>query len=422
MPAALRELPIWVYWQAEWKPDRAGGGRWSKTPYCVWTRNKKARSNDSTTWVTYDDACEQWPHVRMDGLGIMIRHGLVGMDIDNCVDPDTREINSIAKGILEVLGAYCEYSPTGTGIKALFYGSREDLLGLPELRDIQLKDLPIKIKIPLGFEVETYDHSSPRYFTITGNRVEGFPADIVDCRKAFRSLYVNIYKTELPKAKEHSQRRQRADVTLREVTSLGVADDKVIQLALAARNGDKFRSLYVDGSLSGHLDDQSRADLALCQNLAFWVGADEARIDRLFRSSALMRPKWERDDYRSRTIDLAITNQVEYYEWTNHLDGEDEAKLDEVFAKKPTSPLMMSPTQRMSEKPTALRRSPRTKPSTNSGTTTSSATCGVTTTVAWTTPTGNAEFVLSPRCSTSSPSPDSSSTTWPPNSPPPIAA
>lgn len=49
--------------------------------------------------------------------------------------------------------------------------------------------------------------------------------------------------------------------------------------------------------------DNSSADAALCQHLAFWTGKDCERMDRLFRLSGLYRDKWEeREDYRQRTI------------------------------------------------------------------------------------------------------------------------
>ena len=48
--------------------------------------------------------------------------------------------------------------------------------------------------------------------------------------------------------------------------------------------------------------DNSAADAALMAHLAFWTGKDMPRMDRLFRRSALMRPKFERDDYRLKTV------------------------------------------------------------------------------------------------------------------------
>ncbi|WP_230228965.1 hypothetical protein, partial [Allobaculum mucilyticum] len=46
----------------------------------------------------------------------------------------------------------------------------------------------------------------------------------------------------------------------------------------------------------------SEADAALCSMLAFRIGNDPLLIDKAFRSSALYRPKWDREDYSSTTI------------------------------------------------------------------------------------------------------------------------
>jgi hypothetical protein len=48
--------------------------------------------------------------------------------------------------------------------------------------------------------------------------------------------------------------------------------------------------------------------------LAFWTGGDAARIDALFRQSGLYREKWDRDDYRNRTIAEALSGKTEFYE------------------------------------------------------------------------------------------------------------
>lgn len=72
--------------------------------------------------------------------------------------------------------------------------------------------------------------------------------------------------------------------------------------------------------------DHSQADAALCQHLAFWTGKDCARIDRLFRQSALMRDKWERPDYMQRTVLRAVGLCTSIYgkrdtEQTEGIDG-----------------------------------------------------------------------------------------------------
>lgn len=87
----------------------------------------------------------------------------------------------------------------------------------------------------------------------------------------------------------------------------GILDDNyLLQRARTAQNGALFRALFDEGNICNYASD-SEADQALCNILAFWVGEDRARIDRLFRQSARMRHKWEyREDYRNRTIDAAV--------------------------------------------------------------------------------------------------------------------
>lgn len=55
-------------------------------------------------------------------------------------------------------------------------------------------------------------------------------------------------------------------------------------------------------STPGQVFDRSAADAALMAHLAFWCSRDPAQMDRLFRRSALMRPKYDREDYRTSTL------------------------------------------------------------------------------------------------------------------------
>lgn len=58
--------------------------------------------------------------------------------------------------------------------------------------------------------------------------------------------------------------------------------------------------------------DRSSADASLAAHLAFWCGKDCERIRRLMMQSALVRDKWEREDYLPRTILRAcgVSNDV----------------------------------------------------------------------------------------------------------------
>ncbi len=95
-------------------------------------------------------------------------------------------------------------------------------------------------------------------------------------------------------------------------------DERRLERARAAKNGADFVALFDHGDTSAYGGDESRADLALCDHLKFWFGHDPARIDRLFRRSALMRPKWgERrgaQTYGERTIAKALSDGGETYQ------------------------------------------------------------------------------------------------------------
>ena len=95
-----------------------------------------------------------------------------------------------------------------------------------------------------------------------------------------------------------------------------LTDNEIIEKATRSKNGVEFPSLW-RGDTSKYNGDESRADLALCNILAFWSGCDSSTIDRLFRQSGLMREKWDRKTggttYGEITIQKAINDCTETY-------------------------------------------------------------------------------------------------------------
>lgn len=67
----------------------------------------------------------------------------------------------------------------------------------------------------------------------------------------------------------------------------------------------KFSQVF-DSGFEGVFPSHSEADAYLCGVIAFWSDRDPEMIDDIFRMSALMRGKWNRTDYRERTIEKAI--------------------------------------------------------------------------------------------------------------------
>jgi hypothetical protein len=71
-----------------------------------------------------------------------------------------------------------------------------------------------------------------------------------------------------------------------------LTDDEILEKARGSGNGAGFAALR-EGRWQQEFPSQSEADLALCCKLAFWSGKNREQMDRLFRQSGLMRPKWD---------------------------------------------------------------------------------------------------------------------------------
>ncbi len=98
-------------------------------------------------------------------------------------------------------------------------------------------------------------------------------------------------------------------------------------------NIDVLRECYPDEKGLGEVDE-SRADGALAQHLAFWTGNDCERILNLMKQSELVRPKWDRDDYLDRTIRKAKSMQVTFHNLKPALNPEGAAIAEQYSAPK----------------------------------------------------------------------------------------
>jgi putative DNA primase/helicase len=264
--AELQARPQWVCWRYESRRDKRGNEKRTKVPYSPRTE-KPARSNDPTTWASYQEA--RAASKRYQGIGYMFADDYTGVDLDHCVQSDG-SLDAWARELLDQLATYAEYSP-GDGVHALLRGA------LPA---------GMRHKYPIAGarhpEAAVEFYSKGRYFTITGRHVAGTPETI---EAHFQALHAWCT------AWQPSVRAPQSDEADAETKQL--SDHTLLDRAMRARNGAAFRALW-QGNTSGYLSS-SEADLALCNLLAFWAGGDPTRVDRLFRQSGLYRPeKWDR--------------------------------------------------------------------------------------------------------------------------------
>jgi primase-polymerase (primpol)-like protein len=272
IPAELQELWQWVCWRVEVRRDRWGQLVQTKVPVDPKT-GRYARTNAPATWAGFGDAVTfaRRHHVGI-GYVFSVDDPFSGVDLDQCRDLWTGSIAAWARAVIRLLDSYTEVSPSGTGVKVFIRGMLADTAGK--------RRGPIEI------------YSRARFFTVTGQRLSDSPGGVLDRQRQLDTLVHRLFPP--PTAKPKQSRK------------VIIADDvELIERAMHARNGEKFSRLW-QGDWSGDYPSRSEADAALCAMLAHWTAGDIGRIEALFRQSGLYREKWDRNDYRQRTIDKVL--------------------------------------------------------------------------------------------------------------------
>ena len=177
IPGELKGLDQWVCWRYEY----VVGLEEPKKPPVDANTGWKCDPTDSSSWCDFETVVEYHEsNTNTDGIGLVLTaddpYG--GVDIDDCIDPGTGEINPEAEAIIAQFNSYTEISPSGEGIRILVIG-----------------DAPDGYSNRPG-EFEVYD--SDAYVTITGNHLESTPRTIErrdDELKEFCQEYLNEKST-----------------------------------------------------------------------------------------------------------------------------------------------------------------------------------------------------------------------------------
>jgi primase-polymerase (primpol)-like protein len=117
MPENIPEVLItsdnWLVWS--YKQPKGQNKKWRKVPMS--SNGGAGRVNDPSTWATFEKALSVYESGKADGIGFVLGDDLHGIDLDNCRDPATGELNQLAHEVLSRIQGYAEVSPSGTGIK-----------------------------------------------------------------------------------------------------------------------------------------------------------------------------------------------------------------------------------------------------------------------------------------------------------------
>jgi putative DNA primase/helicase len=287
IPEEMRARAQWVCYSLE---PAEGSGELTKIPRKPYG-GARAKINEPDGWDTFDAAVEASP--RYDGVEYMLwgEDPYTFVDLDHCVD-DAGKIEEWAQAIINDFDSYTEFSRSGEGIHIICQGKK------PGARCRNIKEFP---------QIELYDHSRP--IVMTGDLVPGTNGRIQPAANEIAGLYAKLFPSDIPEdaaVAAGGRKHRKGRVTQNQVTPMTLTDEELITKAISSpRNGAAFCLLW-NGNISEYGNDWSAADQALCNHLAFWTAGDAERIDRLFRMSGLYRDKWDRDDYRERTITKAI--------------------------------------------------------------------------------------------------------------------
>jgi hypothetical protein len=257
----LKAQRRWVLWRLELRD-----GKTTKVPRQI--TGEKASSTNPATWATHAEVAAH-AH-KFDGVGVVMGEldgvHLCGVDIDNCCDAATGKFTPESREIVIGLDSYSEFSPSGTGTHVLMVGTLRGRAGM-------------HLPFPGTKAIEIYD--SGRYLTFTGRHLGKTPSEILEREDAVNALYDRVL----------ASKAKRAGLTV----SVSLSEEERLAQLMAG-----------DTSFLKDPNDPSAADFALCCLLAKKHDCNAFKIDAVFRTSGCYRDKWERDDYRERTITRAV--------------------------------------------------------------------------------------------------------------------
>ena len=276
IPQEVKTAKVWLNWKYEERE-----GKQTKVPYQP--NGNRAKANDPATWHTFEEVVEYMElEGEETGIGLVLRDDLIGIDLDKCRNPETGAIDDWAEKIIKAIDSYTEISPSDKGIRIL-------CRGIPQAKGSRHR----------AGAIEIYDHNSPRYLTITGNRIEG---EKIEWRQdRLEALYRELFPVESKPVK--SEKKPTTPVvyqdearTDQELQQLEKQWRQLHEVACEAANGEKFMKLF-SGDL-GDYPSHSEARMALLTMMAFYTGNNGDLLDEWFCQSgqymAMDDERWER--------------------------------------------------------------------------------------------------------------------------------
>lgn len=303
----LRQKEQWLNWVEEMR-----NGEMTKIPLDPNGDHSSGRDHASTrdedTWGAMMSAVASYnKNGDISGIGFVFKADgpFLGIDLDDCRDPETGEWDDWALDVLQTVDGFKEISPSGTGAHILLIG-----------------DKPGSRNKKGGCEM----YEEGRYFTVTADVIDSSgertdsPAAVVEDQNGIDEVYEmhigtdgededgeTVDVSEIDTSTNRSKKTDTSQSGGGDIESLPEDLKDIVLDAKTAGGGYKFKLLwegdwkkyrqYANSSTRPSEWSQSEADLAFCDRLAFWTDGDEEAMDTIFRASGLMRQKWDETRY-----------------------------------------------------------------------------------------------------------------------------
>jgi hypothetical protein len=270
-PADLKLEARWLVYQLVWNPDKRKN---DKIPHNPLTGSK---ANDPKLGVTFDVALSK--SAGFSGLGIYVEPPYFVIDIDGCRDPKTGIVQNWVMEIIRTLDTYAEASPSETGVHIWGKGTKPGQA------------------CRKGIEIYT----TGRFMTVTGLQIPGTPSSVN--QRDISRVYSQMVAGEFAKTNEAPTAPAKTSANpSAQIKQTGTAITTKLELLMNGKVTLGHPTLIQDEmGNSIEYPSHSEADEALCTQLVM-TGMGSDQIDEEFRKSGLCREKWEREDYRERTI------------------------------------------------------------------------------------------------------------------------
>ena len=308
VPEEMKHLPHWVVATANKLPINPASGY-------------GAKSNDPSTWSSFD-VCLSYlkenygkevtignQKSSIEGLGFMFQKetGLVGIDIDHCLDADGNIVDERVKAILDTNDSYAEVSKSCSGIHIITRAQKNFSSNKVHLTD--------------EIVLEVYD--SARYFFITGNLFSSEKDKITDGQALLDYIGKEFFSSS-------NEKSSNIAIPIEAGNEPAVISEEVMDRLEFNLNSDEYFNRRWNGER--FKGDESSDDMSLLCSLAH-ITHDRETIKALFINSPYFDSKDDahkrkvivREDYIIRSINKAI----EYAEC--NLDPEEAILLEYDF-------------------------------------------------------------------------------------------